>query len=98
MVVGLGWGYMVSGFLGENLSIFCIFSWEGFLWFRCLCLHGQVGGHGQLVEGGCSERSDEMRATLLNVVDDKRIDCSFREVFGGFSREVLAQAGLFFLV
>ena len=90
MVIGLGWGYMVSGFLGENLSIFCIFSWESFLWFRCLCLHGQVGGHGQLVEGGSSKRSDEMRAASLNAVDDKRIDCLFHEVFRGFGREVPA--------
>ena len=98
MVVRSGWGYMVSGFFGENLSIFCVFSRESFLWFRRLCLHGQVSGHGQLVEGGSSKRSDETRATSLNVVDDKRIDHSFCEVFGGFSREVLALAGLFFLV
>ena len=90
MVVGLGWGYMVSGFLGENLSIFCVFSQENFLWFCHLCLHVQVGGHGQLVEGGSSKRSDETRATLLNAVDDKRINCLFHEVFGGFSREVPA--------
>ena len=81
---------MISGFFGENLSIFCIFSQESFLWFRRFCLHGQVGGHGQLVEGGSSKRSDEKRAASLNVVDDKRINCSFREVFGGFGREVLA--------
>ena len=81
---------MVSGFLGENLSIFCVFSWESFLWFCRLCLHGQVGGHGQLVEGGSSKRSDEMRATSLNMVNDKRINCPFCEVFGGFSREIPA--------
>ena len=39
-----------------------------------------------------------MRATSLDAVDDERIDRSFREVFGGFGREVPAQAGLFFLV
>ena len=89
MAIGSGWGYMVGGFLGENLSIFSVFSWESFLWFRCLSLHGQVGGHGQLVEDGSSKRSDEMRAALLNVVDDERINCSFHEVFGGFGREVL---------
>ena len=90
MVVGSGWGYVISGFFGENLSIFCVFSQESFLWFLCFCLHGQVGGHGQFVEGSSSKRSDEMRATSLNAVDDKRIDCLFREVLGGFSREVLA--------
>ena len=81
---------MVCGFLGEDLSIFCIFCWKSFLWFCRLCLHGQVGGHGQLVKGGSSKRSDEMRATSSNAVDDKRIDCSFREMLGGFSREVPA--------
>ena len=81
---------MVSGFLGENLSIFCIFSQESFLWFCRLCLHGQVSGHGQLVEGGSSKRSDETRAASLNAVDDKRIDCSFHEVFRRFGREVPA--------
>ena len=90
MVVGSGWGYVVSGFLGENLSIFCVFSQESFLWFHRLCLYGQVSGHGQLVEGGSSKRSDETRATSLNAVDDIRINCLFREVFGGFSREVPA--------
>ena len=81
---------MISGFLRENLSIFGILSQESFLWFRRLCLHGQVGGHGQLVEGGSSKRSDETRAALLDAIDDERINCSFREVFGGFGREVLA--------
>ena len=90
MVVGSGWGYVASGFLGENLSIFSVFSRESFLWFCCLSLHGQVGGHSQFVKGCSSERSDEMRAALLNAVDNKRIDCSFREVFGGFGREVPA--------
>ena len=96
MVIGLRWGYMVCGFLGEDLSVFGIFCWESFLRFRRLCLHGQVGGHGQFVEGSSSKRSDEMRATSLNAVDDKRIDCSFRKVFGRFGREILAQAGLFY--
>ena len=81
---------MISGFFGENLSIFCVFSRESFLWFCRFCLHGQVSGHGQLVEGGGSKRSDETRATLLNAVDDQRIDRSFCEVFGGFGREVPA--------
>ena len=90
MVVGSGWGYVVSGFLGENLSVFGIFCRESFLWFRRLSLHGQVGRHSQFVEGGSSKRSDETRAASLNAVDNKRIDCSFREVFRGFSREVLA--------
>ena len=39
-----------------------------------------------------------MRAALLDAVDDEGIDCSFCEVFGGFGREVPAQAGLFFLI
>ena len=90
MVVGSGWGYMISGFLGENLSVFGIFSWESFLWFRHLSLHGQVGRHSQFVEGGSSKRSDETRATLLNAVDNKRIDCMSCEVFRGFGREVPA--------
>ena len=81
---------MTSGFLGENLSIFGIFSRESFLWLRRLCLHGQVGGHSQFVEGGSSKRSDEARAASLDAVDDERIDCSFCEVFRGFGREVLA--------
>ena len=71
MVVGSGWGYVTSGFLGENLSVFSIFSQESFLWFRHLCLHGQVGRHSQLIKGGSSKRSDETRAALLNVVDNK---------------------------
>ena len=82
---------MVSGFLGEDLSVFRIFCWESFLWFRHLCLHGQVGGHGQLVEGGSSKRSDEMRAASVYAVDDKRINCSFRELLGELSREVPAR-------
>ena len=90
MVVGSGWGYMISGFLRENLSIFGILSQESFLWFRRLCLHGQVSGHGQLVEGGSGKRSDETRATSLDAIDDERINCLFHEVFGGFGREVLA--------
>ena len=40
MVVGSGWGYMISGFLGENLSVFGILSREGFLGFHRFCLHG----------------------------------------------------------
>ena len=90
MVVGLRWGYVASGFLGENLSVFGIFSQESFLWLRRLCLHGQVGGHGQLVEGGGSQRSDETRAASLYVVDDKRINCSFCELLRELSREVPA--------
>ena len=90
MVVGSGWGYMTSGFFGENLSIFGIFSRESFLWLRRLCLHGQVSRHSQFVEDGSGKRSDETRAASLDAVDDERIDCSFREVFRGFSREVPA--------
>ena len=90
MVIGSGWGYVVSGFLGENLSIFGIFCWESFLWFHRLSLHGQVGGHSQLVEGGSSKRGGETRAASLNAVDNKRIDCTSHEVFRGFGREVSA--------
>ena len=88
---------MVCGFLGEDLSIFGIFCWESFLRFHRLCLHGQVGGHSQFVKGSGSKRSDETRAASLDAVDDERIDCLFRKVFGRFGREVPAQAGLFFL-
>ena len=98
MVVGLRWGYMVRGFLGEDLSVFGICCRESFLWLRRLRLHGQVGGHGQLVEGGSSKRSHEPRATPLDAVDDERIDGSFHKVFGGFGGEVPAQAGQFFLI
>ena len=84
MVIGSGWGYIVSGFLGENLSIFCIFSWESFPWFRHLCLHGQVSGHGEFVEGSCGKGSDKVGATSLNAVDDKGVDRSFCEVFRKF--------------
>ena len=80
MVIGLGWGYMIGGFLRENLSIFSVFSQEGFLWFRCLCLHSQVGGHGWFVEGGCSKGSDKVGSAFLNVVDDVGVDCPFSEV------------------
>ena len=97
MVVGSGWGYMACGFLGENLSVFSICCRESFLWLRHLRLHGQVGGHGQLVEGGSGKRSNEPRATPLDVVDDEGINCSFCKVFRRFGREVPAQAGLFFL-
>ena len=81
---------MTSGFLGENLNVFGVFSRESFLWLRCLSLHGQVGRHSQFIEGGSCKRSDEMRDTLLDVVDDERIDCLFREVFWGFGGEVSA--------
>ena len=81
---------MVCGFLGEDLSIFGIFCWESFLRLRRLCLHGQVGGHSQFVKGSGSKRSNETRATSLDVVDDEGIDCSFRKVFGRFSGEVPA--------
>ena len=90
MVVRSGWGYMICGFLGENLSIFSIFCQEGFLWFRRLSLHGQVSRHGQFVEGGRSKRGDETRAASLDTVDDERIDCSIREVLGEFGREIPA--------
>ena len=38
MVIGSGWGYMVCGFFGEDLSVVHVFSWESFLWFCHFCL------------------------------------------------------------
>ena len=81
---------MVCGFLGEDLSVFGIFSRESFLQLRRFCLHGQVSGHSQFVKGSGSKRSDEARAASLDMVDDERVNRSFREAFRGFGREVPA--------
>ena len=39
------------GFFREDLSEFCIFGRKGFLGLGCFCLHGEINGHSQLVNG-----------------------------------------------
>ena len=49
MIVGASEGNMVCGFFREDLGVLSIFCWEGFLGFLGFGLHGEVCGHGELV-------------------------------------------------
>ena len=90
MVVGVGGGYVVGGFFGEDLGKFDILSGEGFLGFLSLSLHGKVGRHGELVDCGGCRRGEELRPTSLDAVDDEAVHSLFCGCFREFGVKVPA--------